>query len=177
MALTTWMAGATLLGEFTVAAAAAVPSRGAPGTPSAGDTACAGVGRPGAVRATPVATPAETGTPAADAAVKTPVARAGLTITLRSETDQARPNDLTVTVLDAACAPVVDAAVTVRTQSLVMDHGVETSEARPVAPGRYVAERVAMGMEGAWRAEVTVARPNEDPVVVVFQVRLEGPNS
>ncbi len=124
------------------------------------------------------ATPPATDTaasPTADAAAGTPVARAGLVVALRPARERAGPNELAVLVRDAACAPVAGARVTVETRSLEMDHGVRATEAVAEGPGRYVAADVPMGMAGAWRVEVTVARPGAAPVSFVFVVALEGP--
>jgi hypothetical protein len=103
------------------------------------------------------------------------VARSGLIVRLLPDRDQAGPIELTVQVLDAACAPVDGAAVTVETRSLEMDHGVRTTEAVAAEPGRYVAGPIPMGMAGGWRVEVAVARPGEAPVTFAFVVVLEGP--
>ena len=81
----------------------------------------------------------------------------------------------TVVVVDDACRPVTGATVTIRTRSLEMDHGVRTTTAEEVASGRYLAERVPMGMAGDWEAVVTVERPGADAAVVVFVLTLESP--
>ena len=136
--------------------------------------ACPAAGTPPATAA--LAAPAVAASPVPDAKAGTPVARAGLSVALLTETTKARPNDLTVIVLDEACAPVTDATVTIRTRSLAMDHGVRTSEALPAGPGRYVADQVPMGMAGDWQAEVSVARLGRAAVVFVFIVTLQGPS-
>ncbi len=87
----------------------------------------------------------------------------------------AGPVDITVEVMDADGRPVTDAVVTAETQHLEMNHGESVNDAVPVAPGRYLAERVSMGMGGTWQAEVLIDRPGEDQVVVPFLVLLEGP--
>ena len=76
---------------------------------------------------------------------------------------------------DAADEPVAGATVAVRTQSLEMDHGVRTTEATAVGPGRYVAVGIPMGMAGDWEVEVGVARGGAPPAVFVFVLTLDGP--
>lgn len=110
------------------------------------------------------------------AGVGTPLVEAGLSVTLRVDELKAGPVDLTIEVADAAGRPVSGATVTIATQHLEMNHGVSTNEAEAAAPGRYVAERVAMGMGGTWQAEVTLEQPGEAPVEVTFRVVLEGPH-
>ncbi len=128
----------------------------------------------------PVASPADLATPCPTettvAEVGTPIAVAGLSVTLLADELEAGPVDLTVEVADTAGRPVRGARVTIATQHLEMNHGVETDEAEAVGPGRYVAERVGMGMGGTWQADVTIARRGEAPVTVTFRVVLEGPH-
>ncbi len=155
----------------------AVPSR--PGLASQGPRWAAN--SPCPIAGTPPAgggsdTAGGTSSPVPDAKSGTPVARSGLTVTLFPASTKARPNDLTVVVLDEECAPVTGAAVAIRTQSLAMDHGVRTSKARPVEPGRYVADRIPMGMAGDWQVTVSIARPGEGEVIFVFVVTLQGPS-
>ena len=151
------------------------PLLGSRATPPAAGPVCAVAGTPAV--GTPLAGPGRAGAlpPAPGAAPGTPVARAGLRVTLLMESDKARPNDLTVVVVDDACRPVTGATVTIRTRSLEMDHGVRTTTAEEVGSGRYLAERVPMGMAGDWEAVVTVERPGADAAVLVFLVTLEGP--
>ncbi len=151
------------------------PLLGSRATPMAADPVCAVAGTPAV--GTSLADPTRAGAlpPAPTAAPGTPVAHAGLRVTLLTESDKARPNDLTVVVVDDACRPVTGATVTIRTRSLEMDHGVRTTTAEEVEPGRYLAERVPMGMAGDWEAEVTVERAGADAAVFVFVVTLEGP--
>ena len=118
-----------------------------------------------------IAPPTDAGTPAAG----TPVAQAGLAVTLLADRDRAGPRDLTVLVHDAADEPVADAEVTVETRSLEMDHGVRTTAATAAGRGRYVAAGIPMGMTGDWRVEVGVARAGAAPAVFVFVLALEGP--
>ncbi len=140
---------------------------------------------PEATRATPVtvATPRGAATPAVTpekssatcVGLGTPVAREGLTVALFADDPTAGPVDITVEVMDADGRPVTDAVVTVETQHLEMNHGESVNDTVPVAPGRYLAERVSMGMGGTWQAEVLIDRPGKDQVVVPFLVLLEGP--
>lgn len=129
------------------------------------DAACA-TGTPSAIPATPATDPAGVGTP---------VASSCLTVTLLAETTQAAPNTLTVLIDDERGDPVEDATITIENRHLDMDHGTSTRPAEAVAPGRYVAEQVPMGMDGRWEVTVIVARPAQPPLAVVFLVRLEGP--
>jgi hypothetical protein len=57
-----------------------------------------------------------------------------------------------------------------------MDHGTSTAQTRQTEPGQYVAEDIAMGMTGIWEAQVVVTRPAQEPVMVRFEVVLEGPD-
>ena len=162
---------------FTLLPSTALPHPllGSRATPTAADPVCAVAGTPAV--GTPLAGLTRTGAlpPAPAAAPGTPVAPAGLRVTLLTESEKARPNDLTVVVVDDACQPVTGATVTIRTRSLEMDHGVRTTMAAEVAPGRYLAERVPMGMAGKWEAEVTIGRARADAAVVLFVLTLEGP--
>ena len=148
------------------------------GTPALGDAQPVDTGLPCPEVGTPaaVATPAVIGTPVADPALETPAAQAGLTVMLLADKTTAGPVVLTVVVRDERCAPVADAAVTVLTRSLVMDHGVKRSEATAAGPGQYVTERVPMGMEGAWQVEVIVSRPDGAAVPFRFVITLEDPS-
>jgi hypothetical protein len=96
-------------------------------------------------------------------------------VTLVAETTQAAPNTLTVLIADEGGDPVAGATVTIENHHLDMDHGTSTRRAEAVAPGRYVAERVPMGMGGRWEVKVIVARPEQPSLAIVFLVRLEGP--
>ena len=117
------------------------------------------------------------GTPVASAVnVATPVAGACLTVTLLAESTQAAPNTLTVLIADERGEPVADATVTVENRHLGMDHGTSSRPAEAAAPGRYVAEKVPMGMGGRWEVTVIVARPAQPPLAFVFIVTLEGPS-
>jgi hypothetical protein len=104
-----------------------------------------------------------------------PIAAGDLTVTVEADDVRAGPRALTVTIVDSAGAPVAGATVTIRTRSLEMDHGVSLDEAVETAPGRYFAERVSLGMGGDWLAEITIARPDAEPVVLYVVISLEGP--
>lgn len=130
------------------------------------DPACA-IGTPVAITGTPTIDPAGVGTP---------VAGSCLTVTLLAATTKAAPNTLTVLIDDERGEPIADATVTIENRHLDMDHGTSTRQAEAVAPGRYVAEQVPMGMGGRWEVTVIVARPEQPPLAVAFLVRLEGPN-
>jgi hypothetical protein len=105
----------------------------------------------------------------------TPVAAGDLTVIVEADDVRAGPRALIVTVVDAGGAPVAGAVVTIRTRSLEMDHGVSFDETVEIEPGRYFAERVSLGMGGDWLAEITIARPDTEPVVVYVVITLEGP--
>ncbi|MFP5371530.1 MAG: copper chaperone PCu(A)C [Actinomycetes bacterium] len=109
------------------------------------------------------------------ATLGTPVTAGGLSVVLTADGDTAGPRDLTVIVTGEDGEPVTDATVTISTNSLEMDHGVSTSETEMVEPGRYLADRVSMGMGGDWNAKVSIARPGAEAVVVEFVVTLDGP--
>jgi hypothetical protein len=129
----------------------------------------------------PEATPSDT-TAAADSpcfvlagGLGTPIAAGDLTVTVEADDERAGPRELTVTIVDAAGAPVAGARVTIRTRSLEMDHGVSVDETIETEPGRYFAERVSLGMGGDWLAEITVTRLDAEPVVLYVVLTLEGP--
>ncbi len=156
------------------------------GTPASTGGACEdaspapGIPAPASPTAFPdaVASPAGVATPCLPehvvAGVGTPRVEAGLSVTLRADELEAGPVDLTVEVEDAAGRPVTGATVRIETQHLEMNHGVSTDEAAAEVPGRFVAERVGMGMGGTWQADVTIERPDEPPVTVTFLLVLEG---
>ncbi len=106
------------------------------------------------------------------AGLGTPVVVGDLVVVLTSDGATAGPRFLTVAVTDATGAPVTDATVSVSTRSLEMDHGVSTKETEMVEPGRYLSERLSMGMEGGWDVEVTISRPGADDVVIPFVISL-----
>jgi hypothetical protein len=105
----------------------------------------------------------------------TPAAAGELTVTVTAGSGKAGPIDLTITVQDLTGAPVTDATVTIRHQSLEMDHGISVRSAEAAAPGEYVAENVPMGMGGRWLVEVTIERPGQAAVVIGVELVLEGP--
>jgi hypothetical protein len=165
-------------------AAVALVSIAAVAPPSAGQTGAVGTPCPEVFPAgagTPVA-PGEATPPPPDAietcaagGLGTPVATDGLVVTLEADDLNAGPRELTVVVADQAGQPVTGATVGIRTRSMEMDHGVSVDETVEVAPGRYVAERVSLGMGGDWLAEVTIERPEAAPAVLYFVLTLEGP--
>lgn len=110
------------------------------------------------------------------APLDTPVVAGDLTLVLTADGPNAGPRALTAILTDGTGEPVTDATVSLSLRSLEMDHGVSTRETEMVEPGRYLAERVPMGMGGDWRVEITVTRPGVDPVVVPFVLTLDGPS-
>lgn len=104
-----------------------------------------------------------------------PVTESCLTVALTADKTTAGPRTLTVEVVGADGTPIGDAEVMTKTRHLEMDHGTSTYQARPTGRGRYVAEKVSLGMSGVWQVEVVVTRPGYEPVVVTFVVELEGP--
>jgi hypothetical protein len=148
----------------------AATGRGPSSTARDAVTPCAGASPMPA--APPSLTVCATPVPVVD--LGTPAATAGLTITLGLSSDEAGPLTLTVGVSDAGGAPVAGATVVVKARHLDMDMGEFPHTALPTAPGRYVAEKVGMGMGGHWRVEVDVSRPGQPVVVVYFRVTLKG---
>jgi len=146
---------------------------GQEGTPAAAPCL---VAAPGAVAGTPgsVATPGG-GDEAAPSTLGTPVTASCLTVTLTAESTRAGPGTLTVNVRDAGGAPVSDADVVINTRHIGMDHGTSISETVASGPGTYVAERVSLGMGGAWEVQIVIARPGSEDVVVIFVIDLVGP--
>ena len=154
------------------------------GDPSAGQAGAVGTPCPEVFPAgagTPVApgeaepAPPDAVETCADAGLGTPLPTDGLVVTLEADNLTAGPRDLTVVVVDADGQPVTGATVGIRTRSLAMDHGVSIDETVETEPGRYFAERVSLGMGGDWLAEVTIERPDTEPVVLYFVLTLEGP--
>ena len=152
---------------FGLVLALAAMTFGAGATPDAAPP-CVGLG-----------TPAPTGTPDLAACQPTgpgtPVAAAGLTITLAARQTKAGPVDLVIEVRDEGGRGVDDADVSILTRHLEMDHGTGTDRAPRAGRGRYVAEEVAMGVGGRWQTEVVVERPGQPPISVLFVVELTGP--
>jgi YtkA-like len=112
---------------------------------------------------------------ASDAVLGIPIEIDDLVINLTTNKDQAGPITLTVDVQNGIGNPLTGAKVTVTARSLEMDMGAFPHETVETEPGRYVAERVGMGMGGAWRVEVDVQAPDGSSVIVLFRVELEGP--
>jgi len=148
---------------------------GQEGTPAAAPCL---VASPGAATGTPpsVATPALVGGDgAAPPTLGTPVTASCLTVILTAESTRAGPGTLTVDVRDAGGAPVSDADVVINTRHIGMDHGTSISETVASGPGTYVAERVSLGMGGAWEVQIVIARSGFEDVVVIFVIDLMGP--
>ena len=140
--------------------------------------------------ATPVAMPERmcvlSGTPVSGVAVDpafldcepaspgTPVAAGGLTVTLSLSSDRAAPQEIVVTIIDAAGKPVDDAMVTLVNRHLEMDHGDFVRQLVHDRDGRYLGKQVGMGMGGRWQTEIQVARPGQEVVTFVFEERLKG---
>jgi len=118
--------------------------------------------------ARPAASPAPAG-------LATPVVADCLTVTLGIVKDEAGPRVLTVTVKDASGQPVTGAEVTMRTQSLEMDHGISSYTAKMTKAGVYVASDVSLGMSGKWQVEVVIGRANIGRTIFTFDISLKGP--
>jgi len=110
-----------------------------------------------------------------DAGIGTPIAVAGLKVNLRTDADYAGPATLTVEVTKKDGAPVSGAIVVITTRSLEMNMGEFPHQAHETDPGRYVADRVGMGMGGDWEIEVDVTVPGHPTAVAYFLATLEGP--
>jgi len=122
----------------------------------------------------PIATPAPVVDACVAAGLGTPVSGDDLVVELTAASTKAGPIDLIVEIRDRAGTPVEDATVEIRTRHIEMDHGVSTDEAVHQGNGRYLAERVSMGMGGTWQAEIQIAREGRLVVVVTFVVTLSG---
>jgi hypothetical protein len=108
------------------------------------------------------------------AGVGTPVAGGGLTVTLSLSSDRAAPQNIVVEVRDQAGKPVDDAKVTLINRHLEMDHGDFVRELVHDHDGRYLGEKVGMGMGGQWQTEIQVARAGQETVTFIFTERLKG---
>ncbi|MGH2535286.1 MAG: FixH family protein [Thermomicrobiales bacterium] len=137
--------------------------------------ASATLATPAATPCVPVATPLATIGDCVPVGLGTPVVGDDLVVTLIAGSTKAGPVDLILVVRDAAGEAVEDATVEVRTRHIDMDHGVSTDKAVHQGDGRYLAERVSMGMGGNWEAEIVVRREGEPDVAVIFHVKLVGP--
>lgn len=140
-----------------------------PATVSCG--AASPIARSGAVPGT--ATPMVQETDAA--LVGTPVITSCLQVTLQADSTEAGPVTLTVAVVDPTSGPVGDAHVTIESRHTTMDHGTSTYDATPTARGVYVVEAAALGMGGAWEVRVTIIRPGQEPITVLYRVDMVGP--
>ncbi|MGH2559986.1 MAG: FixH family protein [Thermomicrobiales bacterium] len=145
-------------------------------SPAGDNDVAADMASPAATPCVPVATPEANVTTCAPVGWGTPVAGDGLVVTLTADSTNAGPVDLILEVRDATGKPVEDAIVEVRTRHIDMDHGVSTDEAVHQGEGRYLAERVSMGMGGNWEAEIVVTREGQPDVVMTFLVKLGGPS-
>jgi hypothetical protein len=108
------------------------------------------------------------------AGVGTPAVADGLSITLTLSSDQAGPQDIVVELRDAAGQPVDDATVTLINRHLEMNMGDSVRKLVHDRDGRYLGDRVGMGMGGRWQTEIRVSRPSHPTVTFIFAVSLHG---
>ncbi|MFN4179765.1 MAG: FixH family protein [Armatimonadota bacterium] len=92
-----------------------------------------------------------------------------LTVTFALQPDPPRVGDnkLQVRLTDVKGQPVIDAKVQVKFSMPNMRMAGPTVSLRHDKNGVYIGS-VLLGMEGAWRAEVTVQRSDKKPIVVTF---------
>ncbi|MCA9863796.1 MAG: copper resistance protein CopC, partial [Thermomicrobiales bacterium] len=81
--------------------------------------------------------------------IATPTSAGGLTVTLTADTRSAAPTDLTLTVRDAAGAPVTGARVVVFPEMAGMGPSASLT-AEEQAPGTYIVTGAPLTMPGAW---------------------------
>jgi hypothetical protein len=92
--------------------------------------------------------------------VSAPQTSGGYTATLRVDPDAFGTNTFTVTVHDASGAPVTGAGVTIATQMLDMDMGIQTTQLQPAGqPGVYSGQ-ADLTMAGHWAIIVRVLPAN-----------------
>ena len=108
------------------------------------------------------------------AGVGTPLVGAKLTVTLSLSSDRAAPQNIVVRILDANGSSVDDATVMLINRHLEMDHGDFVRKLVHDSDGRYLGEKVGMGMGGRWQTEIQVSRPGQPTTTFIFAVLLKG---
>jgi mono/diheme cytochrome c family protein len=128
----------------------------------------------GVLRSTP--TPAAAPTPPAIPAVgpRTPVAHAGLILTLVEAPTQAGAGTVTLRISDAQGQPVDDATVTFIVEMLDMPMGVTSATGSPIGEGRYTTQ-ASFAMTGRWQIRGQVQRPSSAPIAVAFELDIAAP--
>jgi hypothetical protein len=109
--------------------------------------------------------------------VGTPVTSAGVLVTLAISDPRAGPQTLRFRTRYDDGRPLRGAATTVLVQMPAMSHGVSGYLAAEVAPGRYEARDVSLGMPGNWQIDVIVVRPGRTPATARFIVTLTEQSS
>ncbi len=107
-------------------------------------------------------------------AVDTPVAAAGLVVSLHLSSNKAAPQDVTFTIMNSAGQAVTGATVTMVNTHLEMHHGDFIHLLPEQSPGVYFADGVGMGMGGRWQTRIRIERPGQPEIDVVYLVTLVG---
>jgi hypothetical protein len=92
----------------------------------------------------------------------TPAAGDGLTVTIAAAPEQAGPVEVVAEIADEAGNPLSEARVVVLSDMPAMEMGRVETPAEEIAPGRYVATFVPLGMAGEWQVTVRVS-PRGEP--------------
>jgi copper transport protein len=115
-------------------------------------------------------------TPVSPPGVGTPVREDGIVVMVTAERAPPGPTDITVDLRDPNGAPLPDARVVVFAEMAGMGPAGQGTPAAEVAPGRYVAPDVSLGMAGDWQLKVRVSPKGQPTQVfpVVLTVSTEG---
>jgi copper transport protein len=105
------------------------------------------------------------------AAVGTPVAIDGLSVTLEVDPERSGSTDVTVVVAQADGAPLSGARVAIISEMAGMA-GREETKATETEPGHYLASDVPLTMAGEWRLTVRVSPKGASTQVIPFSVAM-----
>ncbi len=105
--------------------------------------------------------------------VATPTSAGGLTVTLAADTRYAAPTDLTLTVTDAAGAPVTGARVVVFPEMANMGPA-ENLAAAEQAPGIYLVANAPLLMPGPWEIAARISPQGQPSSTVRFGITVGG---
>lgn len=100
----------------------------------------------------------------------TPVVRDGIAVSLTPNFGALGQNTVKISVTDDAGAPINDAAVSIDGDMPEMGMTLIPMAATALGSGQYQITAVPITMGGDWFFDVTVERPDEDPVTIPFIV-------